>query len=144
MTCCPEGRRGSVAEGRCVRSHSTRYRLLMAGLGRSAWNKPHTNKTRPVGHGMIGWRPNPKGARVSSGRLITPIIESVQIPARITPYPTGRLFAVALSQALRARLRSDRPSGTGGQSPLRLRPGPGWTILRLFPGVAGTGAGSTG
>jgi hypothetical protein len=28
----------------------------------------------------------------------TPIIESVRIPARITPCPTGRLFGVALSQ----------------------------------------------
>jgi hypothetical protein len=38
--------------------------------------------------------------------------ESVPTPARIRPYPTGRLFWVALSQALRARLRSHRPSGT--------------------------------
>ncbi len=44
--------------------------------------------------------------------FVTPIIESVRTPARITPYPTGRLFGVALSQALRARLRSHRPSGT--------------------------------
>src|SRR5271157_3734694 len=29
----------------------------------------------------------------------------------ITPYPTGRLFGAALSQALRAGLRSHRPSG---------------------------------
>ena len=33
-------------------------------------------------------------------------------PARIIPYPTGRLFWMAPSQALRARLRSHRPSGT--------------------------------
>ena len=44
--------------------------------------------------------------------FVTPIIESVPKPARITPYPTGRLFGAALSQALRARLRSHRPSGT--------------------------------
>ena len=44
--------------------------------------------------------------------FVTPIIESVRTPARITPFPTGRLFGVALSQALRARLRSHRPSGT--------------------------------
>ena len=44
--------------------------------------------------------------------FVTPIIELVRTPARITPYPTGRLFGVALSQALRARLRSHRPSGT--------------------------------
>src|SRR5271165_3136029 len=31
--------------------------------------------------------------------FVTPIIESVGTPARITPYPTGRLFEVALSQA---------------------------------------------
>jgi predicted ester cyclase len=54
--------------------------------------------------------------RVSSGRLITLIVESVRIPARITPYPTGRLFEVTLAQALRARLRSDRPSGTGDKA----------------------------
>jgi hypothetical protein len=38
--------------------------------------------------------------------------ESVPTLARITPYPTGRLFWVGLAQALRARLRSHRPSGT--------------------------------
>jgi hypothetical protein len=38
--------------------------------------------------------------------------ESVPTPGRITPYPTGRLFWVALSQALRAGLRSHRPSRT--------------------------------
>jgi hypothetical protein len=27
-----------VPEGRCDRSHSTRYRLLMAGLAQSAWD----------------------------------------------------------------------------------------------------------
>ena len=36
--------------------------------------------------------------------FVTPIIESVRTPARITPYATGRLSRVALSQALRARL----------------------------------------
>jgi hypothetical protein len=36
----------------------------------------------------------------------------VRIPARIIPYPTGRLFGLALFQALRAWLRSHRPSGT--------------------------------
>src|ERR1700722_18741677 len=45
--------------------------------------------------------------------LATPIVESVRTPAPIRPYPTGRLFlGVALPQALRARLRSHRPSGT--------------------------------
>jgi hypothetical protein len=89
---------------------------------------------------MIGRRPNPKGVspgkvrRVSSGRLITPIIESVHIPARITLYPTGRLFEVALSQALRARLRSDRPSGTGGTIFFGRRPTRGSNLkIPLFP-----------
>ena len=36
----------------------------------------------------------------------------VRTPARIRPYPTGRHLWVAPSQALRARLRSHRPSGT--------------------------------
>ena len=44
----PEGR-GTVPEGRSDRS-----------LARSAWNRP-TQKNRPVGHGMIGRRPNPRG-----------------------------------------------------------------------------------
>ncbi len=38
--------------------------------------------------------------------------ESVRKRARITPYPTRRLFWGALSQALRAWLRSCCPSGT--------------------------------
>ena len=44
--------------------------------------------------------------------FVTPIIESVRTPAGITPYPTGRPSFGAASQALRARLRSHRPSGT--------------------------------
>src|ERR1700722_4413080 len=36
----------------------------------------------------------------------------VRTPSRIRPYPTGRLFWDGDSQALRARLRSHRPSGT--------------------------------
>src|SRR6202035_5236282 len=39
-------------------------------------------------------------------------VESVRTSARIIPYPTGRLFGLALSQALRAWLRSCYPSGT--------------------------------
>jgi hypothetical protein len=38
--------------------------------------------------------------------------KSVPTPARIIPYPTGRLVWGTLSQALRARLRSCSPSGT--------------------------------
>jgi hypothetical protein len=51
--------------------------------------------------------------------FVTAIIESVGTPVRIRPYPTGRLFWVALSQALRARLRSHRPSGTFKPLPFR-------------------------
>jgi hypothetical protein len=40
--------RGSVPEGRSDRSHSTRYRLLMAGLARSAWTAP-PKRTVPEG-----------------------------------------------------------------------------------------------
>ena len=36
----------------------------------------------------------------------------IRSPARIIPYPTGRLFWMAASQAIRAWLRSYRPSGT--------------------------------
>jgi hypothetical protein len=43
--------------------------------------------------------------------FVIPIVESARTPVRITPYPTGRLFCGALSQALRARLRSHRPFG---------------------------------
>jgi hypothetical protein len=71
----------------------------MAGLARSAWESVH-RENRPVGYGMI------------HSKFRHSIIESVRTPARIGPYPTGRLFWVALSQALRARLRSHRPSGT--------------------------------
>jgi hypothetical protein len=56
-----------------------------------------------------------KVSEVSKGLMNpnrTPIIESLRTTARITPYPTGRLLGVTLSQALRARLRSHRPSGT--------------------------------
>jgi hypothetical protein len=49
--------------------------------------------------------------------FVTSILESVLTPARIRPYPAGRAFWVALTQALRARLRSDCPSGTGGKFP---------------------------
>jgi hypothetical protein len=40
------------------RSHSTRYRLLMASLARSAW-KSVLRKSRPVGYGMIGYEGRP-------------------------------------------------------------------------------------
>jgi hypothetical protein len=41
-----------VPEGQCDRSHSTRYRLLMASLARSAWECA-PQKSRPVGYGLI-------------------------------------------------------------------------------------------
>jgi hypothetical protein len=54
-------------------------------------------------------------------KILTPIIESARTPARITPYPTGRLFRVALTQALRARLPSACPSGTKAIHPSKTR-----------------------
>src|SRR5690348_7561245 len=39
-------------------------------------------------------------------------LQSNRTPARITPYPTGRLVWATPSQALRARLQSCSPSGT--------------------------------
>jgi hypothetical protein len=42
----------NVPEGRRDRSHSTRFRLLMASLARSAWNSV-PRKSRPVGYGAI-------------------------------------------------------------------------------------------
>jgi hypothetical protein len=59
--------------------------------------------------------------------------ESVRTPARIRPYPTGRLIWVALSQALRAPLRSHRPSGTKAIRPskgLALSFSPTWIKAR--------------
>jgi hypothetical protein len=60
-------------------------------------------------------RPNVHG--VSKGRLITPVVESVCILARFTPSLRDGSFGVALSQALRARLRSHGPHRGWGQSP---------------------------
>ena len=84
-----------------------------------AWHEvPGTappQKNRPVGRGMLGRGPNHRVERARRdfcGRLITPIVESVRVPARIRPYPTGRLLWGGGSQALRARLRSHCPSGT--------------------------------
>jgi hypothetical protein len=73
---------------------------------RSAW-ECFPRKYRTVGYGVIGrrrfqryfsWRcaPCPIGAHTCTNHTV----------------PTGRLFGLALSQALRARLRSHRPSGT--------------------------------
>jgi hypothetical protein len=58
----PEGT-GSVPERRSDRSHSTRYRLLMASLSRSAWNSA-TSKSRPVGYGLVGADLIPKVFRI--------------------------------------------------------------------------------
>jgi hypothetical protein len=41
-----------VPGGQHDRSHWTRYRLLMAGLARSAWESA-SQKSRPVGYGLI-------------------------------------------------------------------------------------------
>jgi hypothetical protein len=53
----PEGR-GSVPEGRSDRS-----------LARSAWKNP-PQKNRPVGHGMIGRRPNFRGISRPNARRV--------------------------------------------------------------------------
>ena len=101
----------NVPEGRCDRS-----------LARSAWGKrPSKEPSRRVRYDRAQLIPEvflvqmcavflKEGFRIRN--FATPIIESVRTPARITPFPTGRLFGVALFQALRARLRSRRPSGT--------------------------------
>ena len=80
----PEGR-GTVPEGRSDRS-----------LARSAWNSP-TQKNRPVGHGMIGRRPNPRG--ISSKGAPCFLRKANHSNRRIgahtganQTYPTGRLF----------------------------------------------------
>jgi hypothetical protein len=69
---------------------------------------------RPVGYGMFG---------VANSRGISPEnvrhVKSVRTAARIIPYPTGRLFGLALSQALRAWLQSHRPSGTFSDVPFK-------------------------
>jgi hypothetical protein len=120
-------------------------------LARSAWESvPREN--RPVGYGMIG-RSIPESQRYFSSKMCAAFLkegyilllkgwcpmmfelvldvtdrflnlrESVRTPARIRPYPTGRLFWVALAQALRARLRSHRPSGTKA-----IRPSKGFAL----------------
>jgi hypothetical protein len=88
-----------------------------------AWHEvPGTGpppKSRPVGHGMIGRRPNPRGVFCRKGvpfffrkvkhskhRIAAPTGANQTVPLR------DGSFEVALSRALRARLRSDRPSGT--------------------------------
>ena len=43
--------------------------------------------------------------------FVTPIIESVRTPERITPYPTGRFFWGGAAQALRAGYDRTVPPG---------------------------------
>jgi hypothetical protein len=43
-----DGRMAFVQEGQRDRSHSTRYRLLMASLARSAWESPPKEPSRRV------------------------------------------------------------------------------------------------
>src|SRR5271166_2133696 len=73
-----------------------------------AENAMNVQARESVCHGkncIVGQKPyNINVFSFSVQNSVTPIIESVRTPARITPYPTGRLFGVALSQALRARL----------------------------------------
>jgi hypothetical protein len=51
-------------------------------------------ENRPVGYGMIGRGPDPKGISRRKVRRVSyaPIIESVCTPTRITSCPTGRRF----------------------------------------------------
>src|SRR5580693_6265970 len=71
--------------------------------------------------------------------FVTPIIESVRTPAGITPYPTGRPSFGAASQALRARLRSHRPSGTKAIRPSKglALSGPSLFCVGNIPGQEG-------
>jgi hypothetical protein len=55
---------------------------------------------------------NLRDQRSDCPRTPRPTVKSVRTPAPIIPYPTGRHVWGALSQALRARLRSCSPSGT--------------------------------
>ena len=88
---------------------------------RSAWNNP-TRMNRPVGHGMIGRRLIPRGISRRKVRRVFQKGESLQSSKRRAyRRESGRIlrdgsFEVALSQALRAGLRSDRPSGTWGKA----------------------------
>ena len=87
-----------------------------------------SRRTTPI----VAWHEMPDDVRaavrcdgiVSSNTWISSVLTSetwslqffnhrieVRTPARIRPYPTGRLLGVAMSQALRARLRSHCPSG---------------------------------
>jgi hypothetical protein len=81
-----------------------------------AENAMNVQARERVCHGKKLYRPPESyNINVLSFRIrdfVIPIIESVRKPARITPYPTGRLFWGGAAQALRARLRSHRPSGT--------------------------------
>ena len=74
-------------------------------LARSAWESV-PRKNRPVGYGMIGRSESQRYFSSTCApcfsfsfrirNFVTPIIESVRTPARITPYPTGRHFWVAI------------------------------------------------
>jgi hypothetical protein len=101
-------------------------------LARSAWESVH-RENRPVGNGMMERRYQ-TSQEVFASRRCAVFLKKARYfasknrhsnhrigatPARIRPYPTGRLFRVAVSQALRARLRSDRPSGTKAIRPLK-------------------------
>jgi hypothetical protein len=77
-----------VPEGQHDRSHSTRYRLLMAGLARSAW-KGAQRENHPVGYGMIGhsYLRHPRsisrrecGPYCRIGNLVMPIINRCARP----------------------------------------------------------------
>jgi hypothetical protein len=81
-----------------------------------------TPKNRPVGHGMIGRRPNPEMFHVE--RCAVFLRSANHSNHRINahtgafrPYPTGRLFGVALSRHFVPGYDRTGPSGTRGAKP---------------------------
>ncbi len=114
-----------VAGKRPSKEPSRRVRYERAQLiPRSSSSKSATRMTIPI----VAWHEIPDDLRLdgtfpknlqfvcshlrNSVAPETSIIESkCGTSARIRPYPTGRLFGVGMSQALRARLRSCCPSG---------------------------------
>ena len=97
----PPGRAGRRAEGIFCEMGSTNPPRVSPEEGR-------------LGDRWAKCVPNASEVWISSCRRFRAPADSIRRPSYwITPYPTGRLFWVAFFQALRARLRSHRPSGTG-------------------------------
>jgi hypothetical protein len=113
------GRMYFVPEGQYDRSQA-----------QSAWESV-PRKYRPVGYGMIGRSQSQEVFLVGNGRHV----ESVRIPARIIPCPTGRLFGLALpGTSCLATIASSRWDG-----PIFLMP-PGTSCLATIACPSGTKA----